>query len=202
MVSLAIFCILPQLPIPLLPSAGRTKGKAAAIPFGGLLLLFLPVWLMYYLGNLGGFSLALFLLGYYYLSQDSVLECLEQHAGWLLSLWTAVTLLSVLLYYRFAYYGDLWVNLVGCISILSLLVLGRRFLDKPTAVTKYLNRMSYPIYLLHQTILVAMTYYMARISLPLPALAASICIGSFLLTLAACHLLRHIPLLRLLAGFS
>ena len=206
MVSLAIFCILPQLPISLLPSAGRTKGKAAAIPFGGLLLLFLPVWLMYYLGNFGGFSLgknlALFLLGYYYLSQDSVLECLEQHAGWLLSLWTAVTLLSVLLYYRFAYYGDLWVNLVGWISILSLLVLGRRFLDKPTAVTKYLNRMSYPIYLLHQTILVALAYYMARISLPLPALAASICIGSLLLTLAACHLLRHIPLLRLLAGFS
>lgn len=205
LVSLVIFRLLPQLPIPQFYKAKGAEGRGAAIPFVGLLLLFLPVWLMYYLGNFGGFSLgkslALFLLGYYFLSQDNVLECLEQHTGWLLSLWIAATVLSALLYYRFAYYGDLWVNLVGWLSILSLLVLGKRFLNKSTRATKYLNRMSYPIYLLHQTILVALAYYMAQMPLPLPALAASICIGSLLLTLAACHLLRQIPLLQRLAGF-
>lgn len=57
MFSLIVFSILPY------PKAAK---KVEKLPVWGVLLLFIPVWLMYYLGNFGGFSLgknlALFLI--------------------------------------------------------------------------------------------------------------------------------------------
>lgn len=51
---------------PTLVMAGE---KDCLFPAKGVLLLFIPIWLMYYLGNFGGFSmgknLALYLVGYY-----------------------------------------------------------------------------------------------------------------------------------------
>ena len=53
----------------LLPSTSNTKME---------IMLFLPIWLLYYLGNFGGFSLGksltLFLAGYYVLSNDAVMK--------------------------------------------------------------------------------------------------------------------------------
>lgn len=56
------------------------------MPVFGVLLLFIPIWMMYYLGNFGGFSigkdLALYLIGYYVLSNDLIIEKLERNIKW------------------------------------------------------------------------------------------------------------------------
>lgn len=170
----------------------------------GIVLLFIPIWFMYYLGNFGGYSigknLALYVTGYYVLSNDVVVEKLEKNIKWLTGLYILGTILLVGMYYRFSYYGDLWVNFIGWISILSLFVLGKTFLNKSTGFTKYFNRASYPIYMLHQSILVVLAFYIVQVSDTVFIQVFFICIGSFVLTVLSYHLIRLMPGIRKLAG--
>ena len=174
------------------------------IPVFGAVLIFIPIWIMYYLGNFGGFSigknLALYLAGYYVLSNELIIEKLEKNIKWLSGLCMIGTIVSVTIYYKYAYYGDLWVNFIGWISILCLLILGKRFLNVKTGFTEYFNKASYPIYILHQSILVVLAYYVVRMNDILLVQVFCICIGSFLLTLLAYHLIRWIPVVRKIVG--
>lgn len=190
MLSLLLFRFLPF---------EKAAAKTERIPAAGVLGLFIPIWLMYYLGNFGGFSLgknlALYLAGYYVLSSDTVMERLEKNRRWILAACIASTSASVFLYYNFSYYGDLWVNYVGWNAILALLVLGKKYLDKCTKFTVYFNRASYPIYILHQSILVALAYYVVGFFDNTALQAAGICLGSFVLTVLAYEVIRRIPVL-------
>lgn len=174
------------------------------MPVSAVLLLFVPIWLLYYLGNFGGFSIgknfALYLAGYYVLSNDVIMEKLEQNIKWLAGLYIIATAVSLILYYRVSYYGDLWVNFIGWVSILTLFTAGKKKLNKKTGFTKYFNRASYPVYILHQSILVALAYYVVQMCDVLFLQVLCICIGSFLLTLIAYHLIRRIPVIRRLIG--
>ncbi len=197
MITLPLFHFLPY---------GKTADRAGKMPAAVVLLLVIPIWLMYYLGNFGGFSigknLALYLAGHYVLSNDLVMEKLERNIGWLAALCGIGTIASVVLYYRFSYYGDLWVNFIGWLSILVLLVAAKRFLNQRTALTGYFNQASYPVYILHQSILVALAYYVVGISGVLAVQVSCICIGSFLATMLAYHLTRLIPVVRGLVGIK
>ena len=182
-------------------AAGVEKMSVFAV-----LLLFIPIWLMYYLGNFGGYSigknLVLYLAGYYVLSNDLIIEKMERHIKWLSALCVLGTIVSVAMYYRFSYYGDFGVNFIGWISILILLVIGKRFLDKKTGFTDYFNQASYPVYILHQSILVALAYYVVQISDVLFVQVFCVCIGSFLLTVLAYHLIKLIPVVRKIIGIK
>lgn len=197
MIALILFRLAPY---------DRMSIHVEKMPVFGVLLLFIPVWLMYYLGNFGGFSIgknfALYLLGYYVLSNDLIIGKLERNIRWLSSLCLAGTIMSTALYYRFSYYGDLWVNFIGWISILVLVVAGKRFLNKRTGFTTYFNHASYPIYILHQSVLVVLAYYVVRFSDILPVQAACICAGSLMLTVSAYHLIRRIPVIRKVIGIK
>ncbi|MDE6387544.1 MAG: acyltransferase [Lachnospiraceae bacterium] len=191
-VSLIIFHYLPY---------EKSIIMVEKMPAGHILLLFVPIWLMYYLGNFGGFSLgknlALYLAGYYVLSNDVIMDRLEKNIRWLALLCAAGTVLLVVLYYTKAYYGDLWVSYIGWNTILVWLVLGRRFLNYRTVLTDYLNRASYPIYILHQSILVGLAYYVVRCCDSLFVQAAFICLGSFGLTLLVCEIYHALVCLKL-----
>jgi len=176
------------------------------MPVFGVLLLFIPIWLMYYPGNFDGFSigkdLALYLIGYYVLSNDLIIEKLERNIKWLEILCVAGTIASAAMYYRFSYYGDLWVNFIGWLTILVLLVVGKRNLNKRTGFTKYFNQASYPIYILHQSVLVALAYYVVQVSDVLLVQISGICVGSFLLTVLSYHLIKLIPVAGKMIGIN
>lgn len=197
MVALFLFRLVPY---------EKLAVSVEKMPVFGVLLLFIPIWLMYYLGNFGGFSLgknlALYLIGYYVLSNDVMIEKLERNIKWLATLCVIGTIMSVTLYYSFSYYGDLWVNFIGWISILVLLVVTKRFLNKRTGFTEYFNQASYPIYILHQSILVALAYYVLQASDVLFVQVFCICIGSFLLTVLAYHLIKLIPVVKKMIGIK
>lgn len=200
---LFLIAMLSLLPFRFL-SFEKAAAKTEKMPAADVLGLFVPIWLMYYLGNFGGFSLgknlALYLAGYYVLSSDAVLERLEKNRKWLLAACLVSMSASGILYYNFSYYGDLWVNYVGWNAILALLVLGKKFLDRRTKFTAYFNRASYPIYILHQSILVALAYYTVDLSENTALSAAGICLGSFALTVLAYEAVRRIPVLRRIVG--
>ena len=197
MIALILFRLVPYEKV----AAGVEK-----MPVFAVLLLFIPIWLMYYLGNFGGYSigknLALYLAGYYVLSNDLIIEKMERNIKWLSALCVLGTIVSVAMYYRFSYYGDFWVIFIGWISILVLLVIGKRFLDKKTGFTDYFNQASYPVYILHQSILVALAYYVVQISDVLFVQVFCVCIGSFLLTVLAYHLIKLIPVVRKIIGIK
>lgn len=195
MVTLIMFRYLPY---------ARVRKTVEKIPVCGILVLFIPIWLMYYLGNFGGFSLGknlmLYVIGYYVLSSDAILEKMEKKIVLLVSLCVAGTIVSVLLYYYFSYYGDLWIHCVGWISVLAVLVLARKFLIRKTKFTEYFNKASYPVYILHQSVLVAFAYYFVQICDGMAVRVIGICMGSFCLTIVAYHLLRKIRFLRKIIG--
>ncbi|MDE5696582.1 MAG: acyltransferase family protein [Lachnospiraceae bacterium] len=195
LISLCIFQLVPY------QNAASRVGK---MPVWGILLLFIPIWLMYYLGNIGGFSvgkdMTLYLLGYYVLSNESVMETLEKSRKWLAVLWGTGSAALVILYYQCRYYGDLWINFVGWISILAVLVFGKNCLNRRTKLTDYLNRASYPIYILHQSILVGLAYYVIQICDVFALQVVLICIGSLVLTILTYHLVERIPVVRKMIG--
>lgn len=197
MFSLIVFKLIPY---------EKAVSKIERLPSWGALLLFIPVWLMYYLGNFGGFSLgknlALFLLGYYVLGSDKVIETLEKNIKWLSSVWAVGIAALGVLYWNFAYYGDLLVNYVGWTSILVFIVFGKRCLNKKTKFTEYFNGASYPIYILHQSILVALAYYVLQICTVFPLQPIIIATSSFALTVLAYHIIKLVPILRTIIGLS
>ena len=184
----------------------RVRKRVERMPAFGILFLFIPVWLMYYLGNFGGFSIgknfALYLAGYYVLSNDSILEKLEKNIKWLFGLCLMETIASAALYYKFSYYGDLWIHLIGWNSILVLLILARKFLNNSNGFTVYFNQASYPVYILHQSILVALAYYVVKNITGIFLQVVCIWTGSFGLTILSYHLIRKIPLVRNLVGIK
>lgn len=195
MCSLMIFRWIPY---------SKVIKKIEKFPIWGILLLFIPIGLMYYLGNFGGFSLgkdwALFLIGYYFLSSDIIMDKLEKKIKVLSVLWFVGIITLVLMYYNFSYYGDWGVHFIGWCSILFLLAFGRKFLNKRTKFTQYFNHASYPIYILHQSILVALAYYMVQVIDSLLLQVLSVGISSFVLTVLAYHLIRWIPVVRKMIG--
>lgn len=175
-VSLGVFHFVPY---------GRMSAYIEKMPVFGIVLLFVPVWLMYYVGNFGGFSigkcLALYLIGYYVLSNRLAMEKLKRNLIWLGCFCAAGTIGSLIVYYKFSYYGDCWVNFIGWITVIVFIAAGNRFLNWKTGFSEYFNQASYPIYILHQSILVVFAYYVLRICGILWLQVLVICIGSFCL---------------------
>ena len=48
--------------------------------------------------------------------------------------------------------------------IVGLLGVGRRYLDTPSPQLSYLAEASYPLYILHQTVIVVLAFYVVRLS--------------------------------------
>ncbi len=182
----------------------KVCAKVEKFSIGVIIALFIPVWLSYYIGNIGGFSigkdLSLFLLGYYVLSNDHILAKLDKYKKIIITIYFLFTILLMGLYYEYAYYGDLLVCFVGWIGILGLLVLGKKYLNTENAITKYLNKASYTIYILHQSILVALAYWALATVENIAVQVIIIMLGSLIITIICYEICKRIPVLRFLLG--
>lgn len=171
-----------------------------------IILLFIPIWLMYYIGNFGGYSLGkyfvLFLLGYYMFSNEKIIEKIIENKKLILGLFGLLLLALVVLYYKFSYYGDFLVNLVCWLGILTCLIIGKCYLDKETKITKYFNKASFPIYILHQPILVALGYCTLSIIDNIFLQVIIIMLGSFTITMLCYEVLKRIPYLNKMFGIK
>ncbi len=169
-----------------------------------IISLFIPVWLMYYLGNFGGYSIGkyftLYLLGYYLFSNEKTIEKLIDNKKVILGLFCLSELILVIVYYKFSYYGDLFVNFVGWLGVLFCLIIGKLYLNKENKVTKYFKKASFPIYLLHQTILVIIGYYSLTMLDNIFLQIIIIIGGSFISTIIVYEIIRKIPVLKKLIG--
>jgi peptidoglycan/LPS O-acetylase OafA/YrhL len=178
-----------------------------------LSLLFIPVWLLNFVGiSVTGYSVmsyfAIFLIGYYLLAMDSVQAIVEKYWAVLLTAWIVLTIgvmwtYGIILGHYEVFWGSsaLYV-LTGWTGILALMGAGRHFIDFTNNFAAYLGEASYPVYIIHQAVLVAIAYYVVMLRVP-PALQfLAIVIFSFLLTFACYEILRRIPVVRALFGIA
>jgi peptidoglycan/LPS O-acetylase OafA/YrhL len=92
--------------------------------------------------------------------------------------------------------------LTGWTGVLALMGTGRHFFDSSTTFTAYMGAASYPVYIIHQAILVAIAYYVLMLAIPAALQFLAIVIFSILLTFACYEILRRIPGVRALFGIA
>lgn len=169
-----------------------------------IIAMFIPVWGGYYIGNFGGFSLGknlvLYLLGYYVLSNNDVLDKLEKNCLFLMSLFLVSLCALTILYYSYSYYGNGLANFVAWIGSCALISFTRKYFNKSSGLLTYFNKASFPIYILHQTILVIIGYYVLLYIEGLFLQVILIMLASFLLTLCLYEVIKRIPYMRRLIG--
>ena len=169
----------------------------------GIILLFIPIFITYHICNFGGQSMGkytlLYLLGYYIFNDDFINKLLN-YKKIILSLFAISEIILVILFFKYSFYGDLFVNFVGWLGVLSFIITGKLFLDKENRVTKYFKNSSFSIYILHQTILVIIAYYTLNIINNIFLQVSVIIFGSFIVTIFLYEIIRRIPLLKKVIG--
>lgn len=88
----------------------------------------------------------------------------------------------------------LWLMLMGAMG------LGKQYLDRASRTQKYLAEGSYPVYILHQTVIIIVAFYVVQIAAPRPVQWILLLIGAVLGTYALYEIVRRIGVLRFLLG--
>ena len=185
------------------------KFRINKIPYGVLILLFIPEWLMTHILDISGKSLgqflSLFLFGFYIMSEESVLKTVEKYRFTSLLLWITS---SVLFAYVYIFKGvaNEWVAILyvftGWLGILALLGIGRANLNIRNKISTYFTQASFPIYIIHQVVLVVVGYFILKMPIGVFAQFWLIVISSFFITMMMYEVIRKIPYVRTVFGIS
>lgn len=118
------------------------------------------------------YYLAFFCLGYAVMFDGAFMDSAEKHRWWTLGLGLAISAVWVatgrfrdslpdpsLPLVAIVLAGELgrWMTLVGLLGV------GRRLLDRPSPALTYLAEASYPLYILHQTVIVCAAFFLVRL---------------------------------------
>jgi len=137
---------------------GTLGGKAPLIFI--ILMGLIPV-----IGNeileIGGKSptenLAYFLLGYFFLSNDDLLERLDKYRFLLLGLFVLGAGLTY-------YFNGFLYEFVSWVAVLTLLGMARHYLDFSGKITGYLSKSSFGVYIFHQSWIVITAFFILKIT--------------------------------------
>lgn len=160
--------------------------------------------------EIGGKSLgeyfSLFLLGFFLFGSDETVGRLERFrlplgiAAILLT--TAKLVLYFMLNLRTGLLFDLFDALLGWVCILALIGFSKRWLNSSGTASAYLSKACFPVYLLHQSVLVAAAYFITQLIVSPGVQFALITVFSAALTFTLYELIRRIPYIRFLFGLK
>jgi hypothetical protein len=86
-------------------------------------------------------------------------------------------------------------------TITAIIGYGRKYLTKGGKVLKYLNKACFPIYILHQPIVVVISYYLLKYyKLPIHIAILIILISSVIVTFVVYELFKRIRITKYLIG--
>jgi Predicted acyltransferases len=179
------------------------------IQYGILILLFIPERLMMPVLDIGGKSigqfLILFLFGFYIMSEETVLRTLEKYRYISLLLWVISGTFFTYLYALKGVINEgvviLYV-LAGWMGILALLGTGRKSLNFHNKISEYFTKASFPIYIIHQVVLVIIGYFTLKLPMSVFMQFGLIVISSFLITIMIYEIVRKIPYVRIVFGIN
>ena len=203
----------------LLPALRRIRrsDRKKSIPFGDMVLLFwafIPLAIASALPAVGGknpFHYALFFLLGYWLAHRDLFDMLKAYCVRLLIAALAAGICFVLLGIRFDFASGyhwqsglitLMMNLSAWLLILALLGIAQAYCNRSSKALHYCNNASFPVYILHQSVMMAVAFYVVGTMLPAWMKFLLIMISSLLLSLAGYEVLRHINITRILLGMK
>lgn len=155
--------------------------------------------------------LIVFLMGYIVYSDNDYLEYMDENKGksLIIALIFFIFYIGAILYY---YHLNSSVNLplrliltvmrngIMITTIVAIIGYGRKYLNKEGRVLEYLNKACFPIYILHQTVIVIIAYYLLNYTLPM-YLSISIIVGSsVVVTFGVYEIFRRIKIMKFLIG--
>lgn len=199
MVSILIIALQRKI----LPKLSFSKFKTLLLPF----LMVLPL-IMTPILDFGGKSIgedfALFLIGYYILSEENILEKLMKYRYTYLII---MLICDVTMVYLFVWKGKHTGILLSVsnicaqwFGILGFLGLARYKFNQNNSLTRYMSSNSFMIYIFHFGWLVAIQYYLSKTTLNITFSFIISIIATSVLTLLTCEFVKRIPILRCLFG--
>lgn len=179
-----------------------------------LISLFIIIWAVSGL-QIGGrdiISLFLyFLIGVFLLSKEEMLILLKEKSKPLMVAALVVNLTSAWTTVAWEW-GDTYssLNLVcsayrylaGWLMILALLGIGQLYLDFSTKATKYMASNSFNIYFVHQTIMVALGYYVLKGVSNSVVQYIIVMVGTFVVSVVVVEIIKRIPILNAMFGMK
>ena len=176
-----------------------------------LLVLFLPFWGSSFLLNTplitvfrNGIYLFVFLAGYYFFSQDKVIEILAKFKFPLFI--TGIILGIIEVYYFYGKnFGDNnflqhpLTNIYSWIMMMGILGCSQKYFNKTNKIMDYIKRRSFFWYLSHYPIMVFTAYiFVSVLKLPMICNYVLVLVLAFGVTIIFCEIMRLIPVLRYL----
>ena len=187
----------------------KKQEKAEKIPFWTLCLMIIPFPFLYDLLTVGGKSyteyLYIFLIGYYIMSYDKVIDKAEKYRFISLSIGLAASIANV---YMFIWSGKDYgaINTIAkafaeWFMILALIGIGKNKLDHKDKVSEYMSQRSFPYFSLHFLWIVLFQYWFADILSGNTALLYIVpVICSYAVTFICSEICLRIPVLCFLMG--
>lgn len=157
-------------------------------------------------------SFMIFVIGYIFASRPVLLETLVRHrhaslvlatGGYAVSLvyfvaldngWQPVDAVRVLMRCWRDFNSQAW--------LWMLLGYSRRYLTKSNRLLEYATEAVLPFYILHQSVMMVLGYYVLRLSWNIPAKFAVIMLGTYALSWMLYEVIRRVAVLRLLFGLK
>lgn len=189
----------------------KRKLSLQRVPTPLLLILFIIPLLGSLILDIGGKSLgeyfAYFILGYFLLSNESVLQKIDKYRFPLFII-SILCMIAILL----GWYGvigkipdiayDIFSRFYAWVMILCLLGMGRHYLNFRNKVTDYFSDSSFPIYIFHQTWIIVIAYYIFTLTDNVLIQIALIMLLSILATFVSYELCKRINVTRFLFGIK
>jgi len=145
-----------------------------------------------------------FTLGYVLFASTGLQEAIKKQGGWFLLAAVVFSALHLILKFsvRPAFYETIDIRLFATWGwIIGLFWLGGRFLNFTNRFLAHVNEMVLPFYILHQTVIVIVAYFVVQTALAIPLKYGITAVISFAVIVALYELLvRRIGVLRFLFG--
>lgn len=147
-----------------------------------------------------------FILGYMLFSSETFQQAIKKQGGWFLLAAVALSAIHLILKFsiRPGFYENIDMRLLATWGwIVGLLWLGGRFLNFTNRFLAHVNEMVLPFYILHQTVIIFIAFFVVQTSLVIPAKYIITAVISFIAITALYELLvSRIGVLRFLFGMK
>ena len=180
-----------------------------------MISLFIPLTLMEFLPDLGGknpfFFFFLFLVGFFLGKDAGVMETIHRIKFKCLLFLLPLVPGTMILFQQNSHAGDFSAvhllitvlkNLGVCLTLIVLIGYGNKCLNHDHAMLHYMNQAAFPVYILHQTVMMVVGYYTVKINAGISVRYILITFLTLILSIILYEIIRRIPGLRRLFGIK
>lgn len=176
------------------------------------LFILVMVFSVIRIGEAIGQYMTYFLIGYLVLSRDEILDELKRKKYILTVLALVISITATVLSYSVPFNGNdyalqsLFVSAIRHLAswtiILALLGLAQEFMNFTNKWSNYMAKSSFPIYFVHQTVLIVIGFYVLTNVTNTVAVFLLIMIPGFIISILLCELFRRIPITAFIFGMK